>query len=151
MRELERAVVVPVVAGEPVGDRRLRRRGLERGVGVDHAGGRVEPGVRDAPHADPAVVVGHVLEQPVDRVERVGALVDVGGAGLLRPVRPHVDELALRHPAPAHVLVDHDVALGAEERRRAEVRLVGVDAVGLNAVGRPAEHDRVALVVSLGT
>ncbi len=123
--------MVPVVAGEPVGDRRLGRRGLERGVGVDHAGGRVEPGIRDAPHPDPAVVVGHVLDQPVDRVEGIGALVDLVRAGLLRPVRPHVDELALRHPAAAHVLVDHDVALVAEERRGAEVRLVGVDAVGL--------------------
>ena len=59
-------------------------------------------------------------------------------AGLLRPVRPHVDELALRHPAAAHILVDDDVAVLAEERRRAEVRLVGVDAVGLHAVGRAA-------------
>ena len=29
-------------------------------------------------------------------------------------MRPHVDELALRHPAAAHVLVDEDVALLAE-------------------------------------
>ena len=116
VRELERSVVVPVVAGEPVGDRGLRRGGLERGVGVDHAGGRVETRVRDAPHTDPAVVVGDVLDEPVDRVERVGALVDVGGAGLLRLVRPHVDEFTLRHPAAANILVHDDVALGAEVR-----------------------------------
>ena len=60
--------MVPVVADEPVGDRRLRRGRLERGVGVDHAGGGVEAGIGDAPHADLAVVVGHVLDQPVDGV-----------------------------------------------------------------------------------
>ena len=73
---------------------------------------------------DPAVVVRHVLDQPVDGVVGVGALVDVGRAALLGDdVRPHVDELALRHPAAAHVLVGEDVAVLAEERRRAQVGL----------------------------
>ena len=61
VRELKGAVVVPVVAGEPVGDRRLGRRGLEGGVGVDHAGGRVKPGIRNAPHPDPAVMIWHMF------------------------------------------------------------------------------------------
>src|SRR5207302_98247 len=82
--------------------------------------------IRDAPHADPAVVIWYVLDQPVDRVIGVRAFVDVVGAVLLRPVRPHVDELALRHPAPADVLVDDDVTLVAEERRGTEVRLVRI-------------------------
>ena len=51
VRQVERAVVMEVVADEPVGDRRLRRGGLQRGMRVDDAGGGVEAGIRDAPHA----------------------------------------------------------------------------------------------------
>src|SRR5258706_31430 len=45
-------------------------------MGVDHAGGGVEAGIGDAPLTDLAVVATHVLDQPVDRVVGVGALVD---------------------------------------------------------------------------
>ena len=39
-------------------------------------------------------------------------------------LRPHVDELALRHPAAVHVLIGEDVARLGEQRRGAEI--VGV-------------------------
>ena len=75
--EEQGAVVVGVVAHEPVRDGSLRRDGLERRVGVDHPGGRIETGIRDSPHPDLAVVVRDVLDEPVDGVVRVAAFVDV--------------------------------------------------------------------------
>jgi hypothetical protein len=63
---------------------------------VDHAGGGVEAGVGNPPNAGVAVVVGHILEEPINGVVEIGAVVDV----LVRPleveVRSHFDELALR-------------------------------------------------------
>ena len=113
VREPEDAVAVEVVADEPVGDGGLRRRRLERGVGAHQAARGVEPGVGDPPLADPAVVVGDVLRQPLDRVVGVGRLVDPGGVGA-GPGRAHVDELPLRHVSAADVLVGEDVAGLAE-------------------------------------
>ena len=150
VRQEQATVVVPVVARKPVGDRRLGRGGLQGRVGVDHPARRVEARVGDPPQADPAVVVRHVLDQPVDRVKRVAALVDVARTALLGPMGGHIDELALRHPAPAHVLVDEDVSLLAEGGRRTQVGLGTGDPVGLHAIRRPGHEDRVALGRVLG-
>ncbi len=117
LRERERAVVMPVVAEVPVDERRLRTRRLVRRVRVDHSRGREEAGRRDAPGADATVVVRDVLDQPVDRVVGVGAFVDVLCAVLDVDVRRHVLEVALRHEAPARVLVDEDEAVVAEPLR----------------------------------
>ena len=121
--EHERAVVERVVAQVVVGDGRLRRNRLQRGVRVDHPRRHVEAGIRDPPHPDAPVVAGHVLHQPVDRVPGVRALVDVLARGLCRVVRPHLDPVAVRHVAPAHVLVGDDEAglrevLGGADARR---------------------------------
>src|SRR5262249_10168531 len=64
VRQKERAVMVPVVAHEPVADRRLRRRGLERWMRFNHSGRRVEAGIRDAVLPDLAVIVPHILDEP---------------------------------------------------------------------------------------
>jgi len=58
--------VVGVVAHEEVGHGRLRGRGFQRGMRVDDAGGGEESGIRNSPDSGIAIVVGHVLEQPVD-------------------------------------------------------------------------------------
>ena len=84
-------------------------------MGVDHAGGAVETGVRDTPHADPAVGVGHVLEQILDGVVGVRRLVDVGWFRLVIQVRADVYERAFREIQVANILVDEDVALIPEE------------------------------------
>jgi len=141
--QVERAVVMPVVTDEPVGDRRLRRDGFQRGVMGDGAHRRVEPGVRDAVHPDLAVMVGHVLQQPFDRVVGVRRLVDVLRPRLRRHVRPDILELALRHQPSANVLVDEDVPVADEQVRRAEAAAVGIRAVGRHAVRRPVEENRV--------
>jgi hypothetical protein len=112
---------------------------------IDDARRHVERGVRDAPHPDTPVVIRHVLEEPLNRVVRVSAFVDVFGPRLLRDVRAHVDEIALGHPFSAHVLIDEDVALVGEPRRRPKQILVGVEPVWGDGVRRTTEQDRVGL------
>ena len=91
MRQKECPMMTKIIE-EPVGNRRLRRHGFQSGVGVDHAGRGIEARVRDAPEADPAVMVGNVCQQPFDRVVGVGAFVNVFLAFFLVQMRPHVHE-----------------------------------------------------------
>ena len=143
--EEKSAVVMPVVGGKPVRDGRLGRDGLERGVRVNQAHGGVKAGIRNAPHADPAVVVGNVFDQPLDGVPGVRAFVEIFRAGLRRLVRAHVVELAFGHPAAADVLVDKDVALLLEDKRGADGVAVAIAAVGTYVVGGADEHEGIAL------
>ncbi len=80
------------------------------GMGVDDGGRGVEAGIGDAPDANLAVVVGHMLEQELDGVVGVGGVVDILRRFLFVDVGTHLDELAFAHPAAAHILVDEDVA-----------------------------------------
>ena len=97
------------------------------------------------PHdADVAVVVRHVLDEPVDRVVGVAGLVDVF-ALLRRIVGADVDELPLGHVTAAHVLKDEDVARLVVERRLAEPGPVLVFAIRSHAVGRARHQHRVFL------
>ena len=75
--EHEGAVVIGVVTHKEVGDWSLRRGGFEGGVRVDHSGGGEEAIVGDAPDAGFAVVVGDVVEEPLDGVVGVGAFVEI--------------------------------------------------------------------------
>ncbi len=143
--EAEGAVVVEIVAQELIGGGRLRRDGLEGRMRVEHRHHGEPAAVGDAEHADAAVVVRHVLEQPVDRVVSVGAFVDgLGVAPVAR--RPAHDELPLGLEAAADVLENKNVALVdqvlqvfAEEGRRA-----------LNAVRRAQEDERQLAASSFG-
>ena len=85
------------------------------------------------------------FDEPLDGVPGVAALVDVGRAFLGGLVRAHIDEIPLRHPPPAHVLVDEDVTRLARQRRRAQVALVLIGPVRLHAVRRPRQEDRIPL------
>ena len=140
----ERAVVPEIVADEPVADGSLRRDCLDRRVRVDRPHRCIEAGVRDAPHADAAVVPGDVIEQPLDGVVGVRGLVHRVPA-LLDRHRPHLDELPLGHELSAHVLVDEDEALVLEALRRSEARGVGRGAVRRHAVRRPKQQDWIGL------
>ena len=133
-----------VVAYEPVGDRRLGRGGVERRVGVDRGHRGVEARVRDAPDPDLAVVEADALQEPLDRVPGVARLVHVLRA-LGGVEGPHVHELALRHEAAPHVLVDEDEPLLRRRFRGAHAVGVGVAPVGRDAVGRAVEQDRIPL------
>jgi hypothetical protein len=140
----EGAVAMHVIADPPVETRRLRRHRDQRRVGVDRGGRGVEAGVRDAPDAGLAVVLGDVGQEPGDRVVGVGRLVGLG-PGLVGDVGPHVDELALGHPGAADVLADEDVAGALEVDGRRQGRRVARGAVGREAVRRAMEQERIAL------
>lgn len=125
----ESAVVERVVAREEVGHRRLRRHGLEGGMSVDHAGRRVETGVRNSPDADLAVVARQVLDQPIDGVRDVRAFVDLLWSAWQRPLRGGLDEDAFGKKAAAYVLVESTRA----RRNRGDFRHAG-------SIGRPAKR-----------
>ena len=107
----ERAVMVHVVAEEPVGLRRLRRDGFERGMRVHQRRRREEAPVRDAPDRP----LGHCCAGRASaasrwcRTHRVLSSV-LRGAGHPLP-RRHVLEVALGHEAPAHILIHEDESL----------------------------------------
>jgi len=104
---------------------------------LDRRHDRRPPVVRHAEHADAAVVVADVLDQPVDGVVGVGAFIDrLRVAGLAGGTLHH--EVALGPELPANVLVNEDVALVRERL------VVGVEVAGsaLNSVGRAFEDNR---------
>ena len=110
MREIERAVVMEIVPHEPIRNRRLRRHGLQRRMRIDHAGRRIKSRIGDPPHADFAVVVRDILDQPVDRVVGIGRFIDIPGPFLVGIVRSHVDELAFGHHRAPHILIGKNEA-----------------------------------------
>ena len=103
--QAKRSVVVKVVAQELVGGRGLFDGGFERGVGIEggHHGG--PSAVGGAGNARAPVVVGDVLDEPVDGVPGVGGFVDAFGIGGIVRRASH-DELAFGFEAAADVLVD---------------------------------------------
>ena len=108
-------------------------------MGIDHAGGGVEAWIRDAPLANFAIVIGHILNEPVDCVEGIAAFVGVLLTFFNGAVRGHVGELAFAHVASTNVLGDEDVASFDEVVGGAEAGGVVVDSVGSDAV-RGADH-----------
>ncbi len=92
---------------------------------VEHPHHRQPCAVAGAGHADTAVVVRHVLQQPFDRVVGVGAFID--GLVVLRIARlPEHDELPFGLESPANVLADDDVSIcvnsGNAAASRAELK-----------------------------
>ena len=148
--EVERAVVIAIVAVADVAHRGLRGDGFEGGVGVHESVGGEEAGVGDAPHADLAVVVGHVLDEPVDGVEGVGAFVGVLGSIVAGLVGADVDEDAFGHVAAADIFIDEDEAFLFGGHGRADLGLVVIGAVRSDAVRRALHDDGVGLRGVLG-
>ena len=117
---------------------------LRAGWPDEHAHGGVEAGIADAPLADAAIGSTDMLEQPLDGVVGVGALVHGGAAD--GPLGPHVHELALGHHPSAHILVDEDETLILEGSGRAQLRHEGLLTVGVHTVGRALQEDGVGAV-----
>ena len=90
---------------------------------------------------DAPVVIGNVLDQPVDGVVGVGALVNLL-RGHFQLMRPHVDELPLRHALAAHILKNDDVVCAGEAGGGAERARKVVFAVR-DAVGSALHNNRV--------
>ena len=126
-----------VVAEPHVGRRGLRRDRLQRRVWLDrrHDGG--PPVVRHTEHADPAVVVRHVLQQPFDGVVGVGALVEAGGVARSAG-RPLHHERAFGAELAADVLEHEDVAFVRQRLVVAHEAAVRA----LDAIGRAPQDDR---------
>ena len=103
--QVERAVVKEIVSLCHVGHRRLGRTGLERRMRVNAARRRVKPRIRRPVDPDLAVVVRKVLDQPLDGVVGITALVHILGTGLHILVRRHLGILPFRVESPACVLV----------------------------------------------
>ncbi len=142
VRQPKRPVVMEVVPDEHVGRRRLRRGALERGVRLDDPFHDLVAGGRSADHADPAVVVRHVFEQPIDGVIGVAVLIDLP-ARLLRHVRPHHHKLAFGFVLPAHILLDENKPLVFKLERMPRRPEVGAARLrtGINPVRRAKEEE----------
>ncbi len=138
--EAEGSVMVHVIE-IPVSDRRRGHGCLDRRVGVDDACRGVETQVGIPPDADLAVVVLQMGHQPLDRVIRIGALVN------LRHMRPHIDELTIRHKSSTDVLLDKDKTLANHFLGQIERLRITINPVGPNAVGRPCQEHRIGLPV----
>ena len=102
--------MIGVVTPKEVGHRRLRAGRNQSRMRVDDRGGRKESRIRNAPDANLAIVVRHVLQQEFDRVIGVGCVVHILRRLLLVDVRPHLQKIALAHPTAAHILVNENVA-----------------------------------------
>ena len=148
LRQVEGAVVMEVVAEEPVGDGCLRRDSLERGMGVDGRHDGVEAGIGDAPGADASVVVGDVLDQPRDAVIGIAGLIDILGTFFGGDVGAHILEGAFAEELSAHILVDKDVLGTGEEFGGSEHGLVLILTVGCDRVRRAIEENRIGVVLA---
>ena len=129
--------------------RRLRTGRHQRRMRIDDRRRSVEARIRDAPDAHLAVVVRHVLQQKIDRVVGVRRVVHVLRRFLVVDVRPHLQKLALAHPASAHILVDEDVAGLLELLRRPQVLRILVFAVRSDAVRSAVHQERIGTAGSV--
>ena len=84
-RQHEASAVIGIVTHEEVGHGRLRRGRLQRRMGIDDAGRRVEAGIGDSPNTNLSIVVGDMLQQKLDGVIHVGT-VKMVDAEIERPV-----------------------------------------------------------------
>src|SRR5215510_1023295 len=139
----ECTVVVPIVADEPIAYGRLRRSGFQCRVRIDDTHRNIKTRIRDAPHADTAIMVWNVLEQPLDRVVSVTAFVNLGRALLSRDIGTCIDELSFRHYPPAHVLINEDITFLGHLHRRSDGGLEVIGTVWPHTISRAIEHDRI--------
>jgi hypothetical protein len=141
--QAEGAVVVEVVADPHVGRGGLGRDGLDGGMRVQHRHHGEPAAVGDAEDAD-AAVARDVLQDPLDRVVRVGRLVDRARVALVAD-RPQHHELSLGLRPSPDVLEHEDVAV------LGQLGVVGPEGVHEallvvgQAVGRPRQQDRKLL------
>ena len=133
----QRTVAVIVVVHPLVDRRRLLAHGLEGRMRVQQRQRGGQPVVRHAVHAHLAVVVRHMLYQPVDAVVRVGRLV---GGGRVRQIDLRAElEDPLRFEPPPQVLDHEDVAV---LRQLLQARRHLFRWLVRHTVRRPAEQDR---------
>ena len=142
--------MVGVISHKKISHRSLGRRGFESRMRIDDAGGSIEPGIRDAPDPRVPVVVGHVLEQPVDGVVEIAGVVDVLFRFLVVDMRSHLDERAFRHVAAAHVLIHKNISRSVKLGRRAQRLAILIHAIRPHAVRSADDQERIRLRAVFG-
>jgi hypothetical protein len=134
-----------VVAVKPVRDGRLRRDRFNCRMTIDAGHRRVKPGIRDAVDADAAIVIRNILDQPIDRVVSVAGFVNLVSL-FVGDVWPHIFVFAFAHIAPAHVLIDEDIAFARKQIIGPKRIAKSVQAVRRDAVTRAVKHERILLL-----
>ena len=124
LREKERAIVVKIIAHEPIGNRCLGGRRLQRRMGIDHAHGGVKSRIGNAEHSHLSIAIPHVFHEPVNAVPSVSVFVRVFRA-FVGIEGPHVLVGPFRTVAATDIL-GHQYELVPRQRAERTGRLVVV-------------------------
>ena len=145
VRQHVSATVIDIVTHVEIGNRCLRRCRLDGGVRVDDRRGGIKAGIGNAPDAELAVVVRHVLEKPLDGVKHVGAFIDIGLRFLHRLVRAHFNERAFGQVTTAHILADEYITRLGELLVRRGACWILIHAIRRAAIRRAHHQERITL------
>src|SRR2546427_746898 len=110
-----------------------------------HSGCHIKSRIRNSVHARFAIVVGNVLQQPVDGVVGVGTFIHILGVFFVILVWRHLDKGSITLKAASHILIDENKSISDEARRRTEMLAVVVCSVRSNAVRRPLDQKGISL------
>ena len=112
----EGAVMVHVIADEPVAHRSLRRGRTQCRMTPRSGRKGIIAAVRISIDPHPAIIAGHRVDKPLNQVIRVRGIVDTTGA---RRQRPHILAVTLAHPPSPHIVEGKDIP-------RLDIRLVNL-------------------------
>src|SRR4051812_17419782 len=104
---------------------------------IDQRGGGKPPVIRYAPDADAAVILRNILNEPVDRVVRVGALID-GLSCAFVPRRAVHKEFPFGIVAAANILEYKNIIILNELRIAVCAPRIGP----FDTIGSPLKQDR---------
>ncbi len=140
------AVVVPVVAHPAVDHGAFRSGHFERGMRIEQCHDDGEALVAGADHADAAVRLGHVLDQPVDGVPGVGGVVGAGGVIARSDRRRRHVVGALGAVLAANILIDANIAgldknFVGERKSLDHARTLGARGAAGGVVGSAGEQN----------
>src|SRR5262249_39592189 len=109
----ECTIVEKVIAEIGVGHRRLGRRRFQSGMWIDRGNSGQPAAVRNTEDADPAIVPRDILDQPINGVVGVRALID-RLAGIRSAWRASHHEFTFGLETTANVLIHKNVAVRGE-------------------------------------
>src|SRR5438045_35089 len=110
-------------------------------MGIDRADARIESGIGDTPQPDASVVVGNILDEILDRIVGVGALIYIVRLQGIDEERAIIDEDAFRFAHTAYILIGKDVAVVDELARATRTVSIRVRSVWASAIGRTFQED----------
>ncbi len=109
------AIVKKIVAQPRIAHAGLLGDCFQRGMRIDHAHGDQIAGIGNSVHANPAIVVCDVFDQPVDRVVGVCAFVHFFGISRIGRGMQHL-KFASGAVAPTNILKNKNVAVSKHVR-----------------------------------